>query len=140
MIENLDRQDSSVTRQMLVANIITEIDLAISRIYNSGEQDSLLFRLSDDNVTSAWRLGTINRVDFNIQLYLVASLRKLFISYHSKYTGYMVHQYPIEISFGSLFENRNLNERYGWSNSELTRMSGMLSNLLPDSQKRSLDE
>lgn len=140
MIEKLDRQDNKPSRQMLVANIISEMDLAISRIYSSGEQDSLLFRLSENDVTSAWRVGTINRVDFNIQLYLVASIRRLFLSYHSKYTGYMVHQYPIEVPFGTLFDNRNLNGRYGWSDNELSRIATMLANLLPDSQKLAFDE
>lgn len=129
----------SFKRDELVMTIMFELEQASFRIRESGEQDSFLLR-TDTEYKSAWRLERIKRPDFDIVLYYVPDDNSFYMSYHSRYTGYMVHDSYIELPNKSFYANRNLTDRTGWTDEELRQIISSIQNILPDKDKRPLDD
>lgn len=125
-------------RDHLVRQIIKETNDAVFRIACSGEQNSYLLK-HDYQYKTAWRLEKLKRPDFDICLYLVPRENKFYMSYHHKDTGYSLGDY-VEVQIRDFFENRNLYERTGWTDDELQHIASSLQAILPDRDRRPLDD
>ena len=125
-------------RFKLVSQIIKETSDAVFRIACSGEQNGYLLK-HDYEIKTAWRLEKLKRPVFDICLFLVPRENKFYMSYHHKDTGYSLGDY-VEVQFNDFFENRNLYEMTGWTDDELQHIASSLQTILPDRDRRPLDD